>query len=54
MKNTPNSLNYNSFKQGKFKQFNNQKKTIFNFLKNHIATASLVSKATGIPQKSIC
>jgi len=28
-----------------------QKKTIFNYLQNHIATASMVTDATGIPQK---
>lgn len=48
------SLNYNSYKQGEFKQFNNQKKNIFNYLQKHIATASMVSYATGVPQKSIC
>ncbi|RTY81881.1 hypothetical protein EKL99_11120 [Flavobacterium sp. ZB4P23] len=32
----------------------NQEKTIFDFLQNHTATASMVSKATGIPQKCIC
>lgn len=31
-----------------------QEKTIFHYLKNHTATASMVSKATGIPQKCIC
>lgn len=29
-------------------------KTIFLYLKNNIATATMVSEATGIPQKSIC
>ena len=47
------SLNYNSYKQGEFKQFNNQKKNIFNYLQKHIATASMVAEATGIPQKCI-
>ena len=32
----------------------NQEKTIFQYLQNHTATASMVSKATGIPQKCIC
>jgi thermostable 8-oxoguanine DNA glycosylase len=48
------SLSFNGFKQGKFKKFNTQKATIFNYLQNCIATASMVSDATGIPQKSIC
>ena len=30
-----------------------QLKTIFYYLKNHIATASMISAATGIPQKNI-
>ncbi|MDI5897017.1 hypothetical protein, partial [Flavobacterium yafengii] len=34
--------------------FTNQEKTIFHYLKNHTATASMVSKSTGIPQKCIC
>ncbi len=29
-------------------------KTIFHFLQSHIATASMVSEATGIKQKNIC
>jgi hypothetical protein len=33
---------------------NTQLKTIFHYLQNHTATASMVSKATGIPQKCIC
>ena len=33
---------------------NNQILTIFKYLENHIATASMVTKATGIPQKNIC
>ena len=31
-----------------------QQRTVFYFLKQHTATASMVAKATGIPQKSIC
>lgn len=31
-----------------------QQRTVFNYLKQHNATASMVAKATGIPQKSIC
>ena len=48
------SLNFKSLEQGKFKQIQNQKKTIFQYLKLHTATASMVTEATGVPQKSIC
>ncbi len=34
--------------------FKTQEKTIFHFLQHHTATASMVSKETGIPQKNIC
>jgi hypothetical protein len=40
--------------QGKNNQNKNQKKTIFQYLQNHLATGSMISEATGIPQKSIC
>ena len=33
---------------------NRQKQTIFAYLYKNIATATMVSDATGIPQKSIC
>lgn len=38
----------------KVQNSNTQKETIFHYLQNHTATASIVSKATGIPQKNIC
>lgn len=44
-------------KQGKDRLkdlFKTQEKTIFHYLQNHIATATMVSNATGIPQKNIC
>lgn len=41
-------------RQGKDTDFKSQLKTIFHYLQNHIATASMVSAATGIPQKNIC
>lgn len=41
-------------RQRKDTDFKNQLKTIFQFLQKHIATASMVSAATGIPQKNIC
>jgi hypothetical protein len=40
--------------QGKDKYFQKQKDTIFLYLKNNVATASMISKATGISQKNIC
>jgi Fic family protein len=40
--------------QGEGKERANQIKTIFQYLETHIATASMVSKATGVPQKNIC
>ncbi|MHB1107097.1 MAG: hypothetical protein ACYCZ2_12105 [Lutibacter sp.] len=48
------SLNSFSSEQGKDKQFQSQKKTIFQYLKHYTATASMVTDATGVPQKSIC
>jgi hypothetical protein len=45
-----NSLN----SQGKDKYFQKQKETIFLYLQNNIATATMVSQATGISQKNIC
>jgi hypothetical protein len=38
----------------KDKYFGTQLKTIFEYWQNNIATASMVSHATGIPQKNIC
>ena len=47
------SLDFKILEQGKFKQFQNQKKTIFEYLKQNTATASMVTDATGVPQKNI-
>lgn len=47
------SLCINSFYNGKYKQYNTQLKTIFSYLHENIATASMVANATGIPQKCI-
>jgi len=41
-------------RQGEDNHFKNQLATIFQYLKNNTATASMVSDATGVPQKSIC
>ena len=38
----------------KDKGFKSQRNTIFQYLQKHDATASMVSRATGIPQKNIC
>jgi len=39
---------------GKGKPHSNQLQTIFQYLEEHIATASMVANATGIAQKNIC
>jgi Ribonuclease G/E len=41
-------------RQGKDTDFRSQLKTIFQYLQNHTATASMVTAATGVPQKNIC
>lgn len=40
-------------RQGKDKRHASQLKTIFQYLQEHNATASMVSAATGVPQKCI-
>lgn len=40
--------------QGQDKNKTNQVQTIFNYLQKHIATNTMVSEATGVPQKNIC
>lgn len=35
-------------------QTNTQKQKVYTYLLTNIATASMVEKATGVPQKSIC
>ena len=52
MKNTTNNPLHK--RQGKDNGFENQLKTIFHYLQNHIATASMITDATGVPQKNIC
>lgn len=34
--------------------FGNQLKMLYQYLQDHIATTSMIAKATGIPQKNIC
>jgi hypothetical protein len=41
-------------RQAKCIDFKSQLITIFQYLQENIATASMVSEATGIPQKNIC
>ncbi len=48
-----NSNNPLHKRQIKDMEFKSQLKTIFQYLQEHIATASMVSAATGIPQKNI-
>ena len=52
MKNT-NTPRKSFTKQGKDSTHLNQLKTIFQYLQHHVATASMVTDATGIPQKCI-
>jgi len=49
-----NQLNSPHKRQGKDIDFKTQIITIFQYLKHCTATASMVSAATGIPQKNIC
>jgi hypothetical protein len=46
--------NPNSVLQHENTDFRNQLKTIFHYLQEHVATASMVADATGVPQKNIC
>jgi hypothetical protein len=42
------------YSQVKDKHSRKEKKTIFLYLQNHVATASMISNATDIPLKNIC
>lgn len=53
-KNKSNSRNSFGKGQGKNTSFKSQTKIIFQYLSKHTATNTMVSKATGIPQKNIC
>lgn len=48
----PKALLYQNSNQHLY--FENQLKIIFQYLQNNIATASMIAKETGIPQKNIC
>lgn len=52
IKNNPNTFQYK--RHDKDKGFRSQLKTIFHYLQNHIATASMVSDGTGVPHMNIC
>ncbi len=41
-------------RKDKGNDFANQLQTIFQYLSENVATASMVSDATGVPQKNIC
>ena len=45
-----------SFKKGQGKNtiYSTQEKTIFYYLQQHTATNTMISYATGVPQKNIC
>lgn len=51
---TRHTINPQHKRHGKNKQFRNQLQTIFEYLQKNIATASMVSDATGVPQKNLC
>lgn len=53
-KNSQSPTNLLSERQGKDTQKTNQLKTIFHYLKKHVATNTMISEATGISQKNIC
>ena len=48
----PNTFQHK--RQGKYKNYTNQLQTIFHYLQEHTATASMVANATEVPQKNIC
>ena len=50
--NTPNNSLHKGWNKNRHSK--SQLKTIFQYLEEHIATTSMVSAATGIPQKNIC
>ncbi|WP_250255691.1 hypothetical protein [Chryseobacterium sp. Marseille-Q3244] len=50
--NNPKVFLYQKSNQHLF--FENQLKIIFQYLQNNVATASMVARETGVPQKNIC
>ena len=52
---TENKEGFNEvFENPKNTQWLNQLQTIFSYLEKNVATASMVTEATGVPQKNIC
>jgi predicted transcriptional regulator len=49
--NSPNTFQHK--RQGKIKEIKSQLQTIFQYLQTHNSTASMVTAATGVPQKNI-
>jgi hypothetical protein len=54
MNKTNATPDYSLTVQSKDTQFQTELKTIFEYLKNKVCTASMVAEATGIKQKNIC
>lgn len=54
MKEQPRTTGTTLIKHSKDTTQQTQIKTIFHFLQEHVATASMVTEATGISQKNIC
>lgn len=54
MRNTETALHKRQVQDTKEQIHRTQLATIFQYLQEHIATASMVSDATGVPQKNIC
>lgn len=51
---TPFDTSNFSYDHNEYKDSKTQSKTIFQYLQDNTATASMVSDATGVPQKNIC
>ncbi len=50
----PSNKYTSNIKENKDNNFSTQLETIFQYLIKNIASASMISKETGIPQKNIC
>lgn len=53
MKETQSQHDKGFHSRSKLKSHRSQKQTIFQYLQKHVATASMVSEATSVPQKCI-
>ncbi len=54
MNKTTSTPDYSLNSQSKDNQFKTELKTIFEYLKEKVCTASMLSEATGVKQKNIC